>query len=156
VDKSFIWDSMSPSPQATYPEPCGYRMSTCRSICSSYFVSLALGAGFTWPLVTKSAVRSYRTLSPLPEPGSGGILSVALAVWTYVPPVLPAHLTLWSPGLSSHIFTFWPTRDCSGHPFNQLIFTFSNIILLKVSTPSHKLIFLDAKNFRSVRLAACF
>ena len=45
--------------------------------------------------VTRSAVRSYRTLSPLPA-GAGGLLSVALAVGSRLPDVI-WHSVLWSP-----------------------------------------------------------
>ena len=45
--------------------------------------------------VTRSAVRSYRTISPLPAE-AGGILSVALAVGSRLPDVI-WHSVLWSP-----------------------------------------------------------
>jgi len=51
---------------------------------------------FTMPLtVTRSAVRSYRTLSPLPRE-RGGLLSAALVVGSR-PPGVTWHPTLWSP-----------------------------------------------------------
>ena len=51
---------------------------------------------FTMPLtVTRSAVRSYRTLSPLPRE-RGGLLSAALVVGLR-PPGVTWHPTLWSP-----------------------------------------------------------
>ena len=54
---------------------------------------------FTVPrAVTRRAVRSYRTLSPLPEPQAaiGGLLSVALVVSFHCPGVTwPS--ALWSP-----------------------------------------------------------
>jgi len=56
---------------------------------------LAPGGVYLATSVTRSAVRSYRTLSPLPNK-SGGILSVALAVGSR-PPGVTWHLTLWSP-----------------------------------------------------------
>jgi hypothetical protein len=47
--------------------------------------------------VTKSAVRSYRTISPLPlTEVRGGIFSVALSVDSR-PPGVTWHVTLWSP-----------------------------------------------------------
>ena len=54
--------------------------------------------GFTLPqTVTRCAVRSYRTLSPLPATEvAGGLLSVALAVSLRCPDVI-WHPTLWSP-----------------------------------------------------------
>jgi len=55
---------------------------------------------FTVPrTVTSRAVRSYRTLSPLPDPykkAIGGLLSVALVVGSR-PPVVNWHPALWSP-----------------------------------------------------------
>ena len=58
---------------------------------------------FTVPrTVTSRAVRSYRTLSPLPDPlrAIGGLLSVALVVGLRLPGVT-WHPALWEPGLSS-------------------------------------------------------
>ena len=54
--------------------------------------------GFTLPqTVARCAVRSYRTLSPLPATEvAGGLLSVALAVSLRCPDVI-WHPTLWSP-----------------------------------------------------------
>ena len=54
---------------------------------------------FTVPrTVTSRAVRSYRTLSPLPDPlrAIGGLLSVALVVGLRLPGVT-WHPALWSP-----------------------------------------------------------
>ncbi len=49
------------------------------------------------PRVATDAVRSYRTLSPLPlHVCRGGLLSVALAVSSHCPDVI-WHATLWSP-----------------------------------------------------------
>jgi len=45
--------------------------------------------------VATNAVRSYRTISPLPD-YSGGIFSVALSVDSHLPGVT-WHFTLWSP-----------------------------------------------------------
>ena len=63
---------------------------------SSYLVLLQ--AGFTIAaLVTKYAVRSYHTISPLPViTDLGGILSAALSVG-FRPPGVTWHRTLWSP-----------------------------------------------------------
>jgi hypothetical protein len=57
-----------------------------------------LQAGFAVPsTVTGDAVRSYRTLSPLPAlAGFGGLLSVALSVGSR-PPGVTWRLALWSP-----------------------------------------------------------
>ncbi len=57
-----------------------------------------LQVGFTIAVsVTRSAVRSYRTISPLPVfTNLGGILSAALAVGFH-PPGVTWHPALWSP-----------------------------------------------------------
>jgi hypothetical protein len=68
----------------------------------SYLVLLR--AGFTMPrTVTSRAVRSYRTVSPLPLPSLltakghlGGLLSVALSVSSHLPGVT-WRSALWSP-----------------------------------------------------------
>src|SRR5690606_23688419 len=82
-------------PQATYPNPV--RVAPM----DSYLVLLRVG--FTVPqTVTSCAVRSYRTLSPLPAPVCfrtwrlGGLLSVALSVGSRLPGVT-WHSALWSP-----------------------------------------------------------
>ena len=55
-----------------------------------------LRVGFTEPqAVTSRAVRSYRTISPLPNK-LGGIISVALSIDSRRPDVI-WHLALWSP-----------------------------------------------------------
>jgi hypothetical protein len=53
--------------------------------------------------VTSAAVRSYRTLSPLPRNNvRGGILSVALSVGSHLPGVT-WHPALWSPDFPLYI-----------------------------------------------------
>jgi len=72
---------------------------------SPYLVLLQ--AGFTMPsCVTTDAVRSYRTLSPLPFVSVathhlGGLLSAALSVGSR-PPGVTWHLVLWSPDFPRH------------------------------------------------------
>ena len=62
---------------------------------NSYLVLLRVG--FTLPFsVARNAVRSYRTLSPLPQKNCGGLLSAALAVGFRRPDVI-WHSALWSP-----------------------------------------------------------
>ena len=66
---------------------------------------LAPGGVFHASLVTKAAVRSYRTFSPLPsyaEASEGGIFSVALSLRSPSPDVI-RHRVLMEPGLSSHL-----------------------------------------------------
>ena len=63
-------------------------------------LGLALGGVYHAALVTESAVRSYRTLSPLPTVKAGGFLSVALSLGS-PPPVVNRHRVSVEPGLSS-------------------------------------------------------
>jgi len=55
---------------------------------------LAPGGVYPATDVATGAVRSYRTISPLPL--TGGIFSVALSVGSH-PPGITWHLALWSP-----------------------------------------------------------
>src|SRR5687767_8763503 len=76
-----------------------------------------LQAGFTEPpSVATGAVRSYRTISPLPAAHPkvcclGGLLSVALSVGSR-PPGVTWRLALWSPDFPPHLRAaiVWPTR----------------------------------------------
>ena len=60
--------------------------------------------------VTGRAVRSYRTVSPLPASNTGGLFSVALSLGS-PPPVIIRHRVSVEPGLSS-----MPVARHSGHP----------------------------------------
>ena len=66
-----------------------------------------LRVGFTMPpCVATDAVRSYRTLSPLPSASVathrlGGLLSAALSVGSR-PPGVTWHPVLWSPDFPRH------------------------------------------------------
>ena len=71
--------------------------------------------------VASSAVRSYRTISPLPvisEELTGGIFSVALSVGFH-PPGVTWHPALWSPDFPPTFFrrsaTAWPTPAPGDH-----------------------------------------
>ena len=64
---------------------------------------LAPGGVYTAADVTTSAVRSYRTISPLPRK-RGGIFSVALAVGSRRPGIT-WHPALWSPDFPPLAFT---------------------------------------------------
>lgn len=66
------------------------------ALSGSYLVLLQVG--FALPCaVTRHAVRSYRTISPLPgEFPLGGIFSVALSVDFHLPGIT-WHFALWSP-----------------------------------------------------------
>ncbi len=73
-----------------------------------------LRVGFTMPqTVTRCAVRSYRTISPLPdadESTTGGLFSAALSVGSH-PPGVTWHSVLWSPDFPPQTAeTVW--RDC--------------------------------------------
>src|SRR5699024_603710 len=102
--------SSSPTTSCDQPEDCAGRAS------SSY--SVLLQAGFTVPrTVTGRAVRSYRTLSPLPDVSKhilGGLLSVALSVGSR-PPGVTWRPALWSPDFpryrTSGTATAWPTPN---------------------------------------------
>jgi hypothetical protein len=64
---------------------------------------LAPGGVCRAAFVAKDAVRSYRTLSPLPDEAeafAGGLLSVALSLGS-PPPEVIRHRTSMEPGLSS-------------------------------------------------------
>ncbi len=82
----------SPCTSSDLPEPnCGPQYA------GSYLVLLQVG--FSLPhCVATGAVRSYRTISPLPNHStwSGGIFSAALSVGSR-PPGVTWHPALWSP-----------------------------------------------------------
>ena len=69
---------------------------------------LAPGGVYPATGVATCAVRSYRTISPLPALQAGGLFSVALSVGSR-PPGVTWHLVLWSPDfpLTNH-----PASDC--------------------------------------------
>jgi len=94
---------------------------------SLFLYLVLLQVGFTVPRnVATRAVRSYRTLSPLPAPKRlGGLLSVALAVGSR-PPGVTWHLALWSPDFPLHKSTAiaWPTPRYKGkasQPISQAL-----------------------------------
>ena len=65
------------------------------SSANASLFELAPSGVYPAKLITKFAVRSYRTISPLPRK-LGGFLSVALAVGSR-PPGVTWHSALWSP-----------------------------------------------------------
>ncbi len=82
-----------------------------RAMCRPYSVLLPVGFAVTAD-VTADAVRSYRTLSPLPRltpfgAWRGGLLSVALSLGL-PPPAVSRHRVSVEPGLSSRA-TGFPT-----------------------------------------------
>ncbi len=62
---------------------------------NGFLFGLAPSGVFPATIVTNRAVRSYRTISPLPTI-AGGIFSVALSVGSHLPGVT-WHSALWSP-----------------------------------------------------------
>ena len=79
-----------------------------------------LRVGFTMPqTVTRCAVRSYRTISPLPTK-AGGLFSAALSVGFH-PPGVTWHSVLWSPDFPPQIILklsgaiAWPTPGAILH-----------------------------------------
>jgi len=80
---------------------------------------LAPGGACRAPFLTVGAVRSYRTVSPLPvfaEAMAGGLFSVALSLGS-PPPGITRHLAFPEPGLSS----LAPFRDMQERPPSRLI-----------------------------------
>lgn len=77
---------MSPYPLSDLPKPrVGH---TLQLALHGFLFGLALRGVFPATLVAKSAVRSYRTISPLPTICTvGGIFSVALSVGSRLPGV---------------------------------------------------------------------
>ena len=83
--------------------------------CLPLLLGLAPGGVFPAAAVAGGAVRSYRTVSPLPPAranpgGAGGVLSVALSLGS-PPPGVTRHRTSVEPGLSSP-----RASAASGHP----------------------------------------
>jgi hypothetical protein len=98
----FVWDVHRRTPRATYP---GDGPETCLRAEARVPPLFGLAPGVVYPAtaVTDGAVRSYRTLSPLPsfaEASKGGLLSVALSLGS-PPPGVTRHRVSVEPGLSS-------------------------------------------------------
>ena len=89
-------------PQATNPDRSACKRA-CRTIPRSTrsLFGLAPGGACRARPIAGSAVRSYRTFSPLPS-GEGGLFSVALSLRASPPrPGVTRHLASMEPGLSS-------------------------------------------------------
>jgi hypothetical protein len=106
--------------------------------CLPLLLGLAPGGVFPAAAVTGSAVRSYRTVSPLPPArhagdGLGGVLSVALSLGS-PPPGVTRHRTSVEPGLSS------PRPGArSGHPAVWRLQIWAALPLLsKVTAAQHR------------------
>jgi hypothetical protein len=111
----FLWDARYRAPRATDPSGgAKVRPAFPRTGCLPLLLGLAPGGVFPAAAVAGGAVRSYRTVSPLPPAGhsgrTGGVLSVALSLGS-PPPGVTRHRTSVEPGLSS----LRPTAE-SGHP----------------------------------------
>jgi len=99
-----------PSPGASCDRPERRREGPARHLgiapgCLPLLLGLAPGGVFPAAAVASGAVRSYRTVSPLPPApanrcGLGGVLSVALSLGS-PPPGVTRHRTSVEPGLSS-------------------------------------------------------
>jgi len=72
--------------------PCGPHVMVFKP--HGFLFGLAPSGVFPATSVARCAVRSYRTISPLPQ--RGGIFSVALSVGSHLPGVT-WHSALWSP-----------------------------------------------------------
>jgi hypothetical protein len=77
-------------------------------------LGLAPGGVYHAGPVAGAAVRSYHTLSPLPAPRAGGLLSVALSLGS-PPPGVTRHRVSVEPGLSSPTAAEAGRRRPSGH-----------------------------------------
>jgi len=100
----FIWDARRRTPRATHPDGGAETRLPAEAGVPS-LLGLAPGGVYRAVLVTENAVRSYRTLSPLPASKgmprkSGGLLSVALSLGS-PPPGVTRHRVSVEPGLSS-------------------------------------------------------
>jgi len=101
----FLWDARCRTPRATYPGDGAKTRPTDdppkKAADLSPLHGLAPGGVCRAATVAGRAVRSYRTLSPLPDPeGPGGLLSVALSLGS-PPPGVTRHRVPVEPGLSS-------------------------------------------------------
>ncbi len=106
--RPFLWDRRCRRPRATnpgggsemLPHPC------VATRCRPPLFGLAPGGVYPASPVTRAAVRSYRTVSPLPATrsrGTGGLVSVALSLGS-PPPAVSRHRISVEPGLSSTRF----------------------------------------------------
>jgi hypothetical protein len=111
----FLWGARCRAPRATDPSGgAKVRPAFPRAGCLPLLLGLAPGGVFPAAAVAGGAVRSYRTVSPLPPARcsgtDGGVLSVALSLGS-PPPGVTRHRTSVEPGLSS----LRPKAE-SGHP----------------------------------------
>jgi hypothetical protein len=92
---------LSPTTSSSLPELLA---RTVRALRREFLFGLAPSGVYRAIIVTNNAVRSYRTLSPLPAINClGGLLSAALAVDINIPPRSYLAPCPMEPGLSSTI-----------------------------------------------------
>ena len=139
ISRVLSWTTIhlgSASPQTSSNLPGNPRGPRAAKSLFPYLVLLQVG--FTVPRnVATRAVRSYRTLSPLPAPKRfGGLLSVALSVGSR-PPGVTWHLALWSPDFPLHRSTAiaWPTPRINGKATHAI--TQASIFPRRVWWPTH-------------------
>ena len=107
----FIWDACRHAPHATHPDDSAKTrlLRPPKRPERPSLLGFAPGGVYHARPVAGAAVRSYRTLSPLPDqfpdirrrPGKpGGLLSVALSLG-FPPPEVIRHRVFVEPGLSS-------------------------------------------------------
>ena len=113
----FIWDVRCRTPRATDPSGGAKARLARFDPCLPLLLGLAPGGVFPAAAIAGGAVRSYRTISPLPpmrsqagSRGLGGVFSVALSLGS-PPPAVNRHRVFVEPGLSS-----LPVAEKSGHP----------------------------------------
>ena len=118
--RPFIWDARCRTPRATNPDG-GPKTGLERKRSEPSLFGFAPGGVCRAAPVARNAVRSYRTLSPLPSEAlakEGGLLSVALSLGS-PPPGVTRHRVSVEPGLSSPPAN---TRQRTGRPPGQLTY----------------------------------
>ncbi len=110
---------MSPSASSDLPEPDAGR-------AIRFLFGLAPGGVYPAMPVTSHAVRSYRTISPLPSLAClGGIFSAALSVGSRRPGVT------WHPALWSPDFPLSPQAEtATARPARSLFYRFAILLAL--------------------------
>ena len=103
IVRPFLCGARYRAPDATNPgSGAGTPLAAALRPCRLPLFGLAPGGVYPATPVARGAVRSYRTVSPLPSPfwGSGGLFSVALSLGS-PPPAVSRHRIPVEPGLSS-------------------------------------------------------
>ena len=114
--RSFICDTRHRAPVATYPEVRASR-ALLQSSVLPYLVLLRVG--FTLPPTLIGAVRSYRTISPLPATlRAPAVYFLWHFPWTYVPQALPGTLLY---GARTFLQTRTQTCSATAQPARGLV-----------------------------------